>query len=782
MSVPDQPTIFIYTGNGVTTTFPYGCYILLTEDLVVAIDGVAQTSGFTVNGVGSPTGGAVTFSAPPANGALVQIYREVAIERQTDYQRNGDLRSETLNRDLDRIWMALQDNRRDKLSALRYPIAENLNGILPIAGERKGMLLGFNTSNGRHLMVPFPTSIGAGDMRVDEFRAGGDFVPGTTNMLTLSRQPGTPDNLEVFFDTAFQGPDTWNVVGAQLTFDDPIPVGINTVWARIGTTLSIMTPSPDSVGDDELAWGDSLFKVVNTRADLKSLDTTRYKRAYVLGYAVAGDRGALGPVVFSSASTVPDNGGSVTQPNVGSGRWHVIHPDELNPFMFGAKGDRTITDDTDAIQRCYDACPVGGTMRLPVAPDGGYLISARPGGYCLNFSRQVSIIGEGMFSALNPVAGTTVHTILLKPTPNAGVYDGMRWENFAVGNPYNGQRYGLNGIYIDTTVAGSQLPKPRFYGLQIYPSVNTGGWGILHQNTTANNPNGGMYGAEIDSCRGIGGGIALLESGDSITVKRCILYGPNIGVYASLVNGGGGPASLLTVEDCNITTTNGAFKCDSGNSVKFLRNNCEQIVPFQNGGLYMIDLAGGNGTMWRPEIRGCHLGIFTGVANAGIVRFNNCQGGILDDCVGLNANAGAVGAVITNSNDIQIGTMDWGSSITAKVVDSGGGTMGVIKAPTLVGGWLNVSGQEAQFAKDLSGNVYMSGAVTAGSGGICTLPAGFRPSQPVRFAVYSNNGGHIVGLVSVDTSGNVIMLSGGSVVFSLDGIRFPASNLSSTTV
>lgn len=359
MSVPDQPTIFIYTGNGITTTFAYGFYLLSAEDIVVAVNGVVQTSGFSVNGIGSQSGGAVVFDAAPADDTTIQIYRQVAVERDTDYQRNGDLRSDDLNRDFDRLWMALQDNRRDKLSSIRYPIAENLDGELPISGSRALMLLGFD-SLGNHTMVPFPMSIGAGDMRVDTFTAGVDFTPDVTTQLTLSRAPGNPANLEIFFDPLYQGPDQWSLTGTQVTFSAPIPGGVQKVFARIGTTLSLNVPAQGSVGEDEIAWSGLLSRVVNSLAALKALDTLRYTNAHMTGLLTSGD-GADGEWRFDPASIATPNDITIVQPNTGTGRWLRIF-DGVTIKACWAGAGMGAADDTSAITAAIAATPTGGTL------------------------------------------------------------------------------------------------------------------------------------------------------------------------------------------------------------------------------------------------------------------------------------------------------------------------------------------------------------------------------------------------------------------------------------
>ena len=71
MPVTDQNPVSQFTANGVTVVFPYSFYLLDADDLVVTVAGVVQTTGFTVSGIGTPAGGNVTFSSPPANGAAV---------------------------------------------------------------------------------------------------------------------------------------------------------------------------------------------------------------------------------------------------------------------------------------------------------------------------------------------------------------------------------------------------------------------------------------------------------------------------------------------------------------------------------------------------------------------------------------------------------------------------------------------------------------------------------------------------------------------------------------
>jgi len=109
MPVSAQTPLVKYTANGVATVFAYTFRIILETDLEVYVGGVAQTTGFTIEGVGDGGGGTITFEEPPAAGLEVKLQRNTPRERTTDYVEGGPLRAQVLDDDLDRLWMALQD-------------------------------------------------------------------------------------------------------------------------------------------------------------------------------------------------------------------------------------------------------------------------------------------------------------------------------------------------------------------------------------------------------------------------------------------------------------------------------------------------------------------------------------------------------------------------------------------------------------------------------------------------------------------------------------------------
>ncbi|HDS1149924.1 TPA: right-handed parallel beta-helix repeat-containing protein [Pluralibacter gergoviae] len=108
MSVPNQTPYNIYTANGLTTVFAYEFYLISAGDIQVTINGAVVTGGYSVGGVGNVGGGDITFLTPPANDTMVMLERNIPTYRLTDYQDNGDLLADTVNKDFDRLWMAIQ--------------------------------------------------------------------------------------------------------------------------------------------------------------------------------------------------------------------------------------------------------------------------------------------------------------------------------------------------------------------------------------------------------------------------------------------------------------------------------------------------------------------------------------------------------------------------------------------------------------------------------------------------------------------------------------------------
>jgi hypothetical protein len=117
--------------------------------------------------------------------------------------------------------------------------------------------------DGRYLTQADIASLAA-SATVETFVSGAGFTPGVTLSLTLANSYLSKSNIEVFFDSAFQGPEQYTLVGQLLAFISPIPVGVQSVYIRGGATRVAGAPSDGTVTDAKVASGSKLANRIST--------------------------------------------------------------------------------------------------------------------------------------------------------------------------------------------------------------------------------------------------------------------------------------------------------------------------------------------------------------------------------------------------------------------------------------------------------------------------------------------------------------------------------------
>lgn len=369
MTVESSTQDVTYDTDGVTLQYAVPFYFLdsahVFADFVSASEAITSlTNGidFTVSGAGDEEGGTLTLAATKATGYKLHIYRIVPVTQETSYQQNSAFPAKTTETALDKLTMIAQQQASGVENSIRYPLAEyGTDGTLPYASERAGNVLGFDDA-GRQTLLPIPASVGAGDLRTDTFRASnGDFVAGSTTSLTLSRDPGSADNVFVWWDGVPQF--DFSLDGKTLTFTEAIYPGTSVVRVRTGTTLSLEVPSAESVGDEELQWGGGLQRCFSSIASLRATADSRYQVAFVTGYYAPRDGGGGPYVVDPSDTTSADNGGSIIVDGLNR-RWKLNTPPDWYVEQFGARGNGS-ADDAAAINAAIAALPTwGGTVRF----------------------------------------------------------------------------------------------------------------------------------------------------------------------------------------------------------------------------------------------------------------------------------------------------------------------------------------------------------------------------------------------------------------------------------
>lgn len=143
-----------YTANGVTTAFAADFYFLADADLAVYVTDLANsstlktlTTDYTVSGAGNPAGGTVTFNTAPTNNYRVSILRGASLLQPLDLADNDPLPADSVEMELDRLLMQLQQVKERLDHAIRIqPSESSALGTLPPASLRANMILGFDAS------------------------------------------------------------------------------------------------------------------------------------------------------------------------------------------------------------------------------------------------------------------------------------------------------------------------------------------------------------------------------------------------------------------------------------------------------------------------------------------------------------------------------------------------------------------------------------------------------------------------------------------------------------
>lgn len=117
-----------YTGNGVTTSFPYTFRIFHKSDLVVQVVDLDENitelvldTDYTVTGDGGYQGGNVILSTALTSGYQISISRELPVTQETDLRNQGKFFAEVHEDAFDKLTMLIQQVRSWFSLALRKP-------------------------------------------------------------------------------------------------------------------------------------------------------------------------------------------------------------------------------------------------------------------------------------------------------------------------------------------------------------------------------------------------------------------------------------------------------------------------------------------------------------------------------------------------------------------------------------------------------------------------------------------------------------------------------------
>ena len=158
MTVPVNTTNRVVAlGDGTTTVFNFagGRTFIKNDDINVYLDGVLQTTGYTVAGAGNPSGGTVTFAAAPAVDVEVALVRITEIDQPNDYQQVTNFQSLSHEGALDKLTLIAQELDDANARSLKIPTSENpTDGKTTLPADRAGKVLFFDGNGNANALTP----------------------------------------------------------------------------------------------------------------------------------------------------------------------------------------------------------------------------------------------------------------------------------------------------------------------------------------------------------------------------------------------------------------------------------------------------------------------------------------------------------------------------------------------------------------------------------------------------------------------------------------------------
>ena len=149
MTIQTTDNYVEYVGDGVLTDFDFS-FTAFDEDTIYVYEGGQETTRpFTVTLNDDQTntpGGTVAFDAPIDDGVMITIARVLELLQPVDYRRYGPFPAETHERALDNLTMQMQQVSEATSRAMRFPLGDTSNVVLPDKETRANKYQAFDAN------------------------------------------------------------------------------------------------------------------------------------------------------------------------------------------------------------------------------------------------------------------------------------------------------------------------------------------------------------------------------------------------------------------------------------------------------------------------------------------------------------------------------------------------------------------------------------------------------------------------------------------------------------
>ncbi len=141
---PNFPKTRLQVTDPYRTDYAFDFYVMTTDQVAVALDaGILPAWTVTLDSDGC---GTVSFAAPLPAGAVLTIYRDMAVARVSRFNAGAPMEAAALNAELDNMVMLLEQTAMRTSRLLEKPLSDgDISMQLPPARDRAQKLLGFDS-------------------------------------------------------------------------------------------------------------------------------------------------------------------------------------------------------------------------------------------------------------------------------------------------------------------------------------------------------------------------------------------------------------------------------------------------------------------------------------------------------------------------------------------------------------------------------------------------------------------------------------------------------------